>query len=356
MRASTLRLLLTLALVGCRSAGEVTQPEPGAGDDAAVRIPLTDMNSGDRYHGYEGNLYPGGSNLPPAAHREAGLARARAVQPLDAAGRPDPAGRIVLLSVGMSNTTQEFCSAQWRGPCESWSFVGQATGKGGLNPRLVLVNGANGGETTPKWASPNAPNYDRVRDQALRPLGLSEAQVQVVWLKVADARPTVSLPASNADAFQLLRSMGDVARALQVRYPNLRQVFLSSRDLRWVRNDGAEPRALRLRVGIRGQMADSGPDRADAPGNPGRQSRKSGVRSGAVARLGPVPVGQWGAAARGWAHLAAATNSRTTAPTHRNWARRRSASSCSSSSATHRSPSAGFDSPQPVPDVGSAPQ
>jgi hypothetical protein len=187
------------------------------------------MKPGDRYFGYEGGLYPGVANQPPAVHRDTGLVRARSVQPLDTSGKPDPAGKIVLLSVGMSNTTQEFCSAQWRGPCESWSFVGQALREGGLHPALVLVNGANGGQTAQLWAAPGSPNYDRVRDQALRPQGLSEAQVQAVWLKVADAGPTVSLPAPNADAIQLLRLMGDDVRALRARYPNLKLVFVSSR-------------------------------------------------------------------------------------------------------------------------------
>ena len=231
MRIAALLLSLSLGsgVSACHSAGGVTQPDPDTGGDAAVRIPLTEMKVADRYLGYEGGLYPGVSNQPPAAHRDAGLVRARAVQPLDTAGRPNPAGTIVLLSIGMSNTTQEFCSARWRGPCESWSFVGQAEREGGLNPRLALVNGANGGQTAPLWAAPKSPNYDRVRDEALRPQGLSEAQVQVVWLKVADARPTVFLPAAEADAFQLLRSMGEVARALRARYPNLKQVFVSSR-------------------------------------------------------------------------------------------------------------------------------
>src|SRR5262249_9067135 len=72
-------------------------------------------------------------------------------------------------------------------------------------------------------------NYDRIRDTRLIPQGLSEAQVAVVWMKLADAQPTVHLPNSSADAYALMGFMGGAARALKVRYPNVQMVFVSSR-------------------------------------------------------------------------------------------------------------------------------
>jgi hypothetical protein len=58
---------------------------------------------------------------------------------------------------------------------------------------------------------------------------LTEAQVQVAWVKVANAQPTLSLPNANADANLLVQQMGNISRALESRYPNLQQVFFSSR-------------------------------------------------------------------------------------------------------------------------------
>ena len=192
--------------------------------------PLTEMGPAT-YLGFSGGLYANGRNEMPPDHSADGLARAQAIQPLDTLGNPDPAGRIVLLSIGMSNTTQEFCSTGGQpGSCESTSFIAQATNDAAVNhSTLVLVNGAAGGKSAEFWTSPSLPDYDRIRSEWLAPLGLSEKQVEIVWLKVANPQPHISLPDTAADAYMLERQIGQIARALKTRYPNLQQIFLTSR-------------------------------------------------------------------------------------------------------------------------------
>ncbi len=207
----------------------VTATHPVQPGSDTLRIPLNDLAT-RTYRGFQGGLYPAGSNSVPADHDAAGLAHRNAIRPLDTNGNASASGKYVLISIGMSNTTQEWCSAGSGPPCDSWTFSGRAAADAGVNhSTLVIVNGAAGGQDASTWASPDAANYNRIRDTRLAPLGLSERQVQAAWIKLADAQPTVSLPSPSADAYVLLQFLGSVMRALKTRYPNIQQVFLSSR-------------------------------------------------------------------------------------------------------------------------------
>ena len=210
--------------------GALLGPAPLRAQPSFVATPLTEMGQAQTYLGFSGGLYPNGANTPPPAHAAAGLARALSIEPLDTAGNPSASGKIALLSVGMSNTTQEFCAAGGRTPCVSWSFVGQATVDSDVNhTTLALVNGARGGQDAQTWDSPTDPNWDQVRDVDLAEQGLTEAQVQAIWLKEADIMPSSSLPATDADAYNLETYLGNIIRAARTRYPHLKCVFLSSR-------------------------------------------------------------------------------------------------------------------------------
>jgi len=206
-------------------AGAVTAAYLGANcDQISVGLtPINDLGKNLYLDRFQGGLYPNGSNDVPTDHAIEGLVRVEAVQPLDGEGEAEPNGKYVLLSIGMSNTSQEFC-------CGSWTFMGQAANHPDTDQTsLVIVNGAANGQSADTWDSPDEENYDRIRDERLAPLGLTEAQVQAVWVKVANPGPKASLPNNEADAYRLVVQMGDIARALTVRYPNLQVAFFSSR-------------------------------------------------------------------------------------------------------------------------------
>jgi hypothetical protein len=236
--------ILALALAACESAGAqngrvdgspiavetITQnPTIPAGNGG--KVPLTDLGSGT-YLGFEGGLYPGGVNEMPPQHVQVGLERAGRIQPLTPAGNPSPDGNFVLLSIGMANTAEEFCGRRST-DCEPWSFAGLAEQSPSVNQsQLIIVNGASYSGDASRWSIASSDNYNRIRNNALTPLDLSERQVQIVWLKVAnnDATDRPSLPDPQADAYALVQQLGEVVRALQIRYPNLQQVFISSRS------------------------------------------------------------------------------------------------------------------------------
>ncbi len=218
---------LTASYNGTTGSAQIKVRGPFSRLDSS-RVALNDLGTG-RYRGFPGFLYPG-SNAMPAAHLAAGLSFANAVVPRGINGSPSGSGKALLMSVGMSNTIQEWCTKFFVDPCNSWSFMGQAIGDPLVKTgTFKVVNGARGGETADKWVFTNDSNYNRVRDSVLAPQGLSEQQVQAIWLKVAHSGPTVALPDAGADAFLLAQDVGRILRTFKSRYPNLKIVFLSSR-------------------------------------------------------------------------------------------------------------------------------
>ncbi|MGI8509553.1 MAG: hypothetical protein ACR2MQ_09530 [Gemmatimonadaceae bacterium] len=223
--------LLALIVAGC-SAGGTTGVDQGGGSRTVsdtAGVPLTELGS-RTYLGFGGGLYDGGRNSPPDDHAAVCAERATHIQARDANGGVNPNGRIVLLSIGMSNTSQEFCGVNVTVECVPGSFMERAATSPAVNrSTLVLVNGAQGGMDAGEWTSASARPFDVVRDERLASLGVTEKQVQVSRLLEATKQPTTSLPAANADAFALETNLGKIVRALRVRYPNLQQVYLSNR-------------------------------------------------------------------------------------------------------------------------------
>jgi Spy/CpxP family protein refolding chaperone len=195
--------------------------------------PLTDFKPGQKYLGqFDGFLYEG-SNDPPPAHDSKGKQFASEIRPLDKNGTPSPSGKIVFLSVGFSNPQIEWCGPSLRHPqdCFNESFIKQAMASPKIDKStVVILNGAIGGQPTRVWGDPNARDYDLVRDRVLSASGVSEKQVQAVWMEVVEPSPTVSLPSRDADAYKLEALAGEACRALKARYPNLKQLFISPRS------------------------------------------------------------------------------------------------------------------------------
>ncbi len=177
-------------------------------------VPLTDLGAGT-YGGFAGGLYGNGSVARPAAHEAAGLAIATGLQPRNQAGAVDPQnGRIVLLSIGMSNTTQEF---------STWVPISNADPQ--RNARVVVVDGAQGGQDAVRISDPNAAFWTNI-DGRLTAAGVNAQQVQALWIKEAIAGPTAGFP---AEATRLKNLLGDIVRITRQRYPNVALCYLSSR-------------------------------------------------------------------------------------------------------------------------------
>ena len=196
-----------------------------------IKVPLVDMKGLAYLGSYEGGLYPGGVNEMPAAHYQAGVDIARQIEPLNLQGEPDPNGKIVMTSVGMSNTSSMFCGvADPNDSCKQGTFMSRfLDDRGTYHPNLVLIDGADPGKTAEKWEVADDPTFRRILDEELDPFGHSELQVQIAWINLTNARPSVSLPNAEGDALNLKKQYGNMLRALKERYPNIKMVFFSSR-------------------------------------------------------------------------------------------------------------------------------
>lgn len=185
-------------------------------DSIGVR-PLTEMTADDKYKGEDGGLYGGGSNTPPKELADAAAKAIAAIQPLDGDGKPDKNGKIVLASMGMSNTTQEFSR-----------FKQLADADPDKSPQLVIVDCAQGGQAATQWNGMAGERVWAEAERRLKAAGVTPNQVQIVLIKQAliGQGRYGEFPA-HAKEFKT-QLVGNIQGAIK-HFPNLKVAFLSSR-------------------------------------------------------------------------------------------------------------------------------
>lgn len=258
----------------------------------ATTVPLSDMTqSGQNYLGFTGGLYGSNSNTVPVKHDTDGKALATKIQPLDQSGNPSSKGTVVFLGIGMSNAFIEF---------GRFVTVTGAGGSGVNQTTLAVENGAHGAVTACPWTVaqglagpvcgatgvPAENQYDRVRDTVLAtattapnvPAGcgttsspcLTEAQVQVIWMKNANPDPgldgigsmspttncaaeVVNAPAFLTESCRYEWQMGEIVRAAKSRYPNLKLIFFTTRIYAGYATSALNPEPYAYEYGFSGQ-------------------------------------------------------------------------------------------------------
>jgi len=214
--------------------------------------PLNDMPLGQTYGGVasaSGGLYPNSTNTRPPAHLASGLDIAQnQIKPLDASGNVDLVnGKIVLLSIGMSNAYSEFGNAN----------PGQFKYKSDLdparNPKLTVVNGAESGETATDWTDYiNDPQHTwSTAIQRIASASATQQQVQTVWLKESDSYRTTdwgTFP-NNMNSSGLQGRLVSIIHGIHYYFPNAKITYISGRTRAWTtggnlaQNLNPEPRA-----------------------------------------------------------------------------------------------------------------
>jgi hypothetical protein len=193
--------------------GRVPQRPPAA---TTGLVPLDQMSAQDRYKDEDGGLYGGGKNQPPAEHQKAADRELAKITPLDPDGKPAAKGKIVLLSIGMSNTTQEFSK-----------FKQLADADPDKSPAVLIVDGAQGGQDAVKWSTLEAPAWAAMETR-LQQAGATPQQVQAIWMKHAVIGP-FQYGAWPKHGEELKRHTIASLSIARQKFPNLRVVYLSSR-------------------------------------------------------------------------------------------------------------------------------
>jgi hypothetical protein len=204
-------------------------------------VPLDELAG--TYKGEDGGLYGGGKNNPPPVHLSAYLAASKRIQPLDAEGKPSKDGKIVMLSIGMSNTTMEYSF-----------FKKVADADPDKAADVVIVDGARGARTGLAWSLDGvsllpAGEQERITktfalvgrnmtkgpgdtwsgvEERLKASGVTAQQVQAVWIKHAEAMPG-KLGDFPEHAKVLQASLVNTLNLAKHYYPNLQVAFLSRR-------------------------------------------------------------------------------------------------------------------------------
>ncbi len=235
-------------------------------------VPLTEMADGN-YKGQSGGLYGNGKNAPPSSHRVAAEKALAKIQPVDAEGQPSKTGRIGLISVGMSNTTQEFSV-----------FKKMAEADPKKSAHVLIVDCAQGGMSADIWAHPEKATERghrspwRVMDERMEEAGLSGAQVQAAWVKQALPGPQHLGPfPRHARAMQ--GELVVVLQELERRFPNLRVAYLSSRIYAGYATTGLnpEPYAYESAFTVRWLIEDQIQGKGELNYDPGRGDVKSAL-------------------------------------------------------------------------------
>jgi hypothetical protein len=219
--------------LGLAAANAPARPSRGTADCARTSTgltPVTDFVGKRRYRGYRGGLYPNGRNRPTAAYLRLGLNQAKRVRRVG--------GQYVLLSIGMSNATDEFSA-----------FKRLADADPTKNQSLLIVDGAQNGGDAGRIKRPTA-EYWRVVDERLTAAGATSDQVQAIWLKEMIAGEDRPFP---RDARALQADLRAIVRIARSKFPNLRLVYLSSRTYGGyaITGQNPEPAAYDSAFGVR---------------------------------------------------------------------------------------------------------
>jgi hypothetical protein len=210
------------------------------------------------YQGSQGGLYPNGANNRPASHLNAGIQIANQIMPLNGSGQVDNTnGKIVLASIGMSNTAMDWAIGDGVTHDLTQAFRYRAINDPALNRQIVIINCAQSGRDAVNWSNLGDPTWATAIRQVTSTIvdgrHITPSQVQIAWVKLALSHAATYGPfPTHVQQFQsyLERTVRNVKTA----FPNVKMAFVSTRT-RSYSNDvlgiNPEPYAYETGFGVK---------------------------------------------------------------------------------------------------------
>ncbi len=209
-------------------------------------VALTDLGTGT-FLGYEGGLYPNGSNVRPTSHDSDGVTIADGIVPLDTNGNYSPTGSYVLMALGESTLQNEFNR-----------FLPMGNSDPAKSPYLVIVNAAQGGATPNDLASSSSYYWGMITNNYLTQNNVTANQVVAVYMEDTDGIASGTFP---SDITSLQTEYESIMNNLHSLFPNLKVVYFSSRVYGGYSNgvgtpDNPEPYAYEMSYAVKWAIQD----------------------------------------------------------------------------------------------------
>jgi hypothetical protein len=209
-------LLITLSLFLCYNTGNLLA-QTDCDNTSTGNIPITEIGPG-LFMGYQGGLYPGGSNTMPSAHALAGKSIGNSIKPLNEAGEVDfETGKLVFVSFGASTAGNTFNTFK--------STVNSTPDL--YNPCLKFVNLCMGGKGLESMIPPQNKFYwSYLSDSLMIDADITAEQVQIGWIKTASKDD--SIPEFPLQADSLYAKFIPSIQRIKEYFPNIKILYISS--------------------------------------------------------------------------------------------------------------------------------
>ena len=206
--------LLIIALLSCAALGSMAQLDCSYSSVGYIHI--NDLGT-DEFMGYQGGLYPDGSNEMPLAHLIKGSIIGNSIRPLDIDGKIDwTDGVIVMAGFGASTAGSTFNT-----------LTSVVNNSDSVSECLELIGLTFGGKGLESMVPGGSFTYwNLLTDSILEPTGYSPEQVQIGWIKSASKDDSINEFPLQADS--IYSKYIYAVQRLKVVFPNLKILYVTS--------------------------------------------------------------------------------------------------------------------------------